>query len=184
MASFTPAFDKMIHNEGGFQLIDIAADRGGQTNAGITRVRDIYRATQKTQLPSFRRRPESSILKRLDTGLRRCDDFLEMPYKQQFWDKISGDALSLQATAETIFDFAVNAGTGTAAKLAQIVVGTVADGNIGPVTQEKPNALDEAVFVTKYALAKVARYAQICNKDRSQTKFLLGWINRTIGGLT
>jgi hypothetical protein len=30
MADFNPAFDRMINNEGGFQLIDVAADRGGQ----------------------------------------------------------------------------------------------------------------------------------------------------------
>jgi hypothetical protein len=32
----------------------------------------------------------------------------------------------------------------------------------------------------KFAIAKVARYASICNNDRSQNKFLLGWINRTL----
>jgi hypothetical protein len=35
MADFNPVFDKMIYNEGGFKLIDIAADRGGQTYAGL-----------------------------------------------------------------------------------------------------------------------------------------------------
>lgn len=170
MADFNPAFDKMIHNEGGFQLIDIAADRGGQTYAGIAR-------NFHPNWPGWRYIDSKDTTNPQLTALVR--DF----YKQQFWDKVSGDALARQSTAEAIFDFAVNAGTGTAAKLAQIVVGAVPDGSIGPVTQEKLNALDEAVFVTKYALAKVARYAQICNKDRSQTKFLLGWINRTIGGL-
>ena len=37
MATFDPAFDKMIRNEGGFKLTNIAGDRGGQTYAGIAR---------------------------------------------------------------------------------------------------------------------------------------------------
>ena len=36
----------------------------------------------------------------------------------------------------------------------------------------------------KYALAKVSRYAEICNRDRTQSNFLLGWINRTLKELT
>ena len=31
MADFNPAFEKMIHDEGGFQLTNIPGDRGGQT---------------------------------------------------------------------------------------------------------------------------------------------------------
>jgi len=38
-------------------------------------------------------------------------------------------------------------------------------------------------FKEQYALAKIARYAEICNKNRTQSKFLLGWINRTLGSL-
>ena len=33
-------------------------------------------------------------------------------------------------------------------------------------------------------LTKVSRYAEICNRDRTQSKFLLGWINRTLKELT
>jgi len=105
-------------------------------------------------------------------------------YRAQFWEKISGDALQKQGIAQTIFDFAVNAGVPVAAKLAQLVVDAVPDGRIGPKTLERLDAMDEGVFALKYALAKITRYAEICNKDRTQTKFLLGWLNRTIKGLT
>ena len=37
MATFDPAFDKMIRNEGGFKLTNIEGDRGQQTYAGIAR---------------------------------------------------------------------------------------------------------------------------------------------------
>ena len=34
-------------------------------------------------ISSFRRRPESSVFKGLDTGLRRCDEFLEVPLNRR-----------------------------------------------------------------------------------------------------
>ena len=34
----------------------------------------------KIYISSFWRRPESSVFKGLDTGLRGCDEFLEMSY--------------------------------------------------------------------------------------------------------
>ena len=69
--------------------------------------------------------------------------------------------------------------------IAQIVIDTTPDGIIGSKTLEQLNRtdLDPEYFIIAYSLAKVARYAEICNNDKSQTKFLLGWINRTLGGL-
>ena len=55
---------------------------------------------------------------------------------------------------------------------------------IGPKTLQALNGADEEGFVLRYAIAKIVRYAQICNRDRSQSKFLLGWTNRVIGGLS
>lgn len=43
--------------------------------------------------------------------------------------------------------------------------------------------MDDALFISNYALAKVARYVQIVTKNPTQRKFLLGWINRTLEGL-
>jgi len=85
--------------------------------------------------------------------------------------------------AETIFNFAVNTGTSVAIKLAQVIVGATPDGGIGPKTVELLNQCTAQKFVPSYALAKIQRYANICNKDRGQSKFLLGWINRTLAGL-
>ena len=43
--------------------------------------------------------------------------------------------------------------------------------------------MDEEKFVLAYALAKIARYRDIVTRDRSQMKFMLGWINRTLAGV-
>ncbi|MFQ5597622.1 MAG: putative peptidoglycan-binding domain-containing protein [Nitrospiria bacterium] len=85
-----------------------------------------------------------------------------------------------QAVAESVFDFSVNAGIQTASKLAQKAAGAKQDGKIGPLTLQKINSLDEELFILKFTLAKIARYAEICNKNKKQKKFLLGWINRSL----
>jgi lysozyme family protein len=104
-------------------------------------------------------------------------------YRTNFWDRIRGDELRSQEIAETIFNFGVNTGVGVAIKLAQVIVGAVPDGGIGPKAVELLNQCTAEKFVPSYALAKISRYAAICNKDRGQSKFLLGWINRTLQGL-
>ena len=170
MANFNFAFDKMIRNEGGFKLTNIAGDRGGQTYAGIAR-------NAHPDWPGWRFVDAGDLTQvELTQSVR---DFY-----RQFWNRIGGDAITHQTIAETLFDFAVNAGSGTAAKLAQIVVGVVPDGGIGPKTLAALNGCDPELFALKYALAKVSRYAEICNRDRTRSKFLLGWINRTLKELT
>jgi lysozyme family protein len=95
-----------------------------------------------------------------------------------------GNEINNQDVADTIFNFGVNAGMGMAIKLAQLIVGATPDGGIGAKTIEKLNAVpDGQRFKESYALAKIARYAEICNKNKVQSKFLLGWINRTLKGL-
>ena len=171
MAKFEPAFEKMILNEGGYVLHNVSGDRGGQTYAGIAR--RFHSNWQGWE-----------IIDRGDMDnpdlTQRVRDF----YKENFWDKVKGDDINDQRIGETLFDFAVNAGIRTAAKLAQIVVNATPDGIIGPKSVAELNKFDEETFIPRYALAKIARYAEICKRDSSQKKFLLGWINRTLGGLS
>jgi len=168
MADFGPAFEKMIHDEGGYQLTDIPGDRGGQTYAGIAR-------NANPQWAGWQ------FIDRKDFG--SATPLVREFYKTNFWDRIRGDQLSVQTVAETIFNFAVNTGVGVASKLAQVIVGVAPDGAIGAKTIERLNLCTEEKFIPAYALAKIQRYAAICNRDRSQSKFLLGWINRTLQGL-
>ncbi len=154
----------MIENEGGYRLVQIQGDRGGQTYAGIAR--------------NFW--PDWPGWKAIDRGQTPRTGLVRKFYREHFWMPIRGDEIEYQGPAETIFDFAVNAGVKAASKLAQIVVGTEPDGIIGPVTLQKLNQAIPADFKVKYALAKVARYAEIVRRDPSQQRFLLGWINRTL----
>ena len=80
-----------------------------------------------------------------------------------------------------IFNFYVN--TGKPAKtIAQLVVGATPDGSIGDVTIQKINQAEPEKFIMAYTLGKIARYAEICNRNRDQSKFLLGWVNRALKG--
>lgn len=171
MAEFSEAFEKMIKNEGGYVLHKVSGDRGGQTYAGIAR----------------NYHPDWTGWAIIDRGDMDNSDLTRMVrdfYKEKFWDKMKGDDLDNQGIAETLFDFSVNAGYRNASKLAQLVVDATPDGIIGPRSVAKLNEIDEESFITEFALAKIARYAEICNRDPIQKKFLLGWINRTIGALT
>jgi len=168
MADFAPAFEKMLHDEGGMQLTNIPGDRGGMTYAGIARNAN----------------PDWAGWKFVDyKDFGGATQLVREFYKVNFWDRVRGDELTNQAIAETIFNFAVNTGVGVASKLAQLIVGVTPDGAIGAKTIERLNICTSEKFLPAYAIAKISRYAQICNKDRSQSKFLLGWINRTLAGL-
>lgn len=166
MADFQPAFERMIRDEGGYVLHIVPGDRGGQTFAGVARA----------SWPSW---AGWSLIDRGETpSAQMVRDF----YKQNFWDDIRGDELVHQAVASDIFNFYVN--TGRPAKvLAQLVVGTTPDGAIGPRTVAALNEADPEKFVLAYAIAKITRYRDIVQRDRSQMKFLLGWISRTLNGL-
>lgn len=166
MADFASAFEEMIRDEGGYQLTDIPGDAGGLTYAGIAR-------KPNSDWPGW------SYIDRKETPPSQLvRDF----YKSNFWDDIKGDQISSQKIASSIFNFYVNAGK-PAKTLAQLVVGATPDGSFGEKTVNLLNAYDETKFVLTYTLAKIARYAEICNRNRSQSQFLLGWVNRALKGV-
>lgn len=164
MAEFVPAFERMIGNEGGYVLHTVAGDRGGMTYAGIAR----------------KSWPNWTGWNALDNGERPPAEKVRRFYQAYFWTPVAGSGIASQRVAQTLFDFGVNAGVKTAVILAQTVAGSTPDGIMGAKTLAAINGMDEDRFIMAYALAKLARYAQIVTRDRSQQKFLLGWVNRTL----
>lgn len=164
MAEFPPAFERMIINEGGYVLHTVKGDRGGMTYAGVSR----------------KNWTEWDGWAFIDSGDDVPAHVVREFYKLNFWDRLHADHLRSQDVAQSLFDFAVNAGTKMAVRLAQAVAGTTPDGVIGQKTLSAINAMNSELFIARYALAKVARYAAIVTKDRSQSRFLLGWLNRTL----
>ena len=164
MADFEQAFEKMLVNEGGYVLHNVPGDRGKLTYAGISR----------------RSWPAWPGWAEIDAGRVPPAELVRAFYRDHFWSPLGLDAVQNPSVAGTLFDFAVNAGTGTAAKLAQLVVGTTPDGRIGPKTLTALNAAGPDLFCARYALAKLARYRDIVTRDRTQQKFIIGWINRLL----
>jgi lysozyme family protein len=171
MADFLLAFERTLLAEGGYKLHTVAGDRGGMTYAGIAR----------NMNPQWR---GWAYIDRDDTPPA---DLVRDFYRDGYWRPLRGDDIADQRIADSIYDFAVNSSAPgrpvVAAKLAQAVVGTTPDGIFGPRTVIALNEADPERFVMAYALAKLRRYAEICNRDRLQSKFLLGWLNRTLKAL-
>ena len=170
MADFLPAFEKMIRDEGGYVLHEVEGDRGGMTYAGIAR----------------KMNPDWGGWEYLDRKDTPPSEMVRQFYREGYWTPIRGDELP-QRVAESIFNFAVNTSApkrpAVAIKLAQIVVGSTPDGVLGDKTFRALREMDEEKFVLAYALTKIARYRDIVTRDRSQMKFMLGWINRTLAGV-
>lgn len=170
MADFGPAFERMIRDEGGYKLHTVEGDRGGMTYAGIAR----------------KMNPDWAGWRYVDDGVTPPSELVREFYRTGYWLPIRGDELP-QAVADTIFNFAVNSSApgrpAVAVKLAQLVVGVTPDGVLGTRSVAALNACDTEKFQMAYALAKIARYRDIVTRDRTQLKFLLGWINRTLLGV-
>lgn len=155
MADFYKEIDKVLQKEGGY--VNDPNDKGGETNFGIS----------KRSFPN------------IDIKNLTADKAREI-YKKNYWDKIKGDEIESQIIAGEVFDMAVNAGIRTSSKMAQAIIGTLADGIIGSKTLEVLNGVDDEKFVLAFKLARVARYTNIANNNPTQRKFLRGWINRAL----
>lgn len=163
---FDEAFQRMIDDEGGFVNHKVVGDRGGQTYAGISR----------------NNWPQWVGWEYIDRGEIPPEQVVRDFYKKEFWDKLRLDGVAKKEIASSIFNFAVNIGTTSAALLAQKILKVDLDGKIGPITIAALNKFDEELFVVKYALLKINFYKEIVQRSPSQGKFLIGWLNRSLKG--
>jgi lysozyme family protein len=169
MADFTLAIPRILAAEGGF--VDLAADRGGATHFGIT----------LRTLSEWRGQPVTR-----DDVRALTEAEARSIYEARYWTPLRLQEARDQQVAEAIFDQAVNAGPGTAAKRAQSAINTLGaaaplavDGAFGPKSLEALNACDPAAFILAYFKLTQLAYVQIVRKDPTQLIFLEGWIRRT-----
>jgi len=106
----------LLHHEGGF--VNHPQDPGGMTNLGVTK--KVYEEFVGREVDEAEMR-----------GLTPAD--VGPLYKKNYWDRVKGDDLP-SGVDWCVFDWAVNSGTGRAAKALQRAVGAEADGAIGPGT--------------------------------------------------
>lgn len=168
MADFEQAYERAILAEGGYQLHNVKGDRGGLTYAGISR----------------KFNPDWVGWKHIDAGDTPPSWLVRDFYKKGWWDPIHGDAIIDPNVAYTLYSFATNSSARlrpkVAIKLAQLSARTTPDGVMGPKTVAAINALNPELFILRFGMARLARYADICNRDKTQRAFVLGWLNRTL----
>ena len=112
MADFNSAYQILLVHEGGY--VDDPDDPGGETYRGIARkswpnwegwgIVDTLKSQQ-----GFPGSPDEHS---------DLQDKVKSFYLDNFWNKVKGVGINEQRIADSIFDFAVNAGAVTSSKLA------------------------------------------------------------------
>ncbi|WP_419174406.1 glycosyl hydrolase 108 family protein [Desulfosediminicola sp.] len=182
MAEFEPIHEKVMQLEGGYTLHQVPGDLGGMTYAGIAR-------EKWPQWLGWWKIDQDEFDGELTEMVRQF-------YHQNYWLKIRGDEIKSQDVAFAIYGCSVNTGRTTTTRVVQQICGVAVDGYLGPKTLDALNDLledekDERIFILLFALLRVFRYKDICQKDKrrhqdqvgSNLKFLCGWINRVQRGL-
>ena len=153
---FSEALEVILHHEGGY--VNHPKDPGGETNLGVT----------KRVYEDFGGEKEMKDLTKED---------VEPIYKKNYWDRVKGDDLP-EGLDLCIFDFAVNAGPGRAAKFIQRLVKTTVDGGIGPNTLKCINDHVEhygvSTAIDQYQSERQNYYESLSNFET----FGRGWTRR------
>ena len=158
--NFDACFAKVMQSEGGY--VWDKDDAGGETNLGVTIGAwgaYLNRAIQPGEMKAL------------------TVDAVKPFYKSMYWDKVLGDDLPA-GVDYAVFDFAVNAGVGRAAKFLQRAVGAVDDGAIGPGTLALVAKITPGKLLDNFAEQKEAFYNTLADKNPTQQKFLKGWLAR------
>ena len=156
--NYQACLDMILHHEGGY--VNHPKDPGGETNLGVTK--RVYEEWGGTK----------------DMKDLEVEDVAPI-YRKNYWDRIKADELP-SGLDLCVFDFGVNAGTGRAAKYLQRLIGTVADGGIGPNTLK---ALDEFISNQKYGVKDTILKYQAARQDYYESlstfeTFGKGWTRR------
>lgn len=161
MADFNQAIGPLLNREGNDKLTDIPGDFGGLTKYGISQ--KAYPALDIRNLTK---------------------EIASIIYKRDYWDSIGGDDINSQPIAEAIFDAAVNHGVGRAVILAQqALMNVTVDGIMGPKTLAAINERiisQASLFLAMLLFKRLRFYSDIVTKDKTQIKFLHGWLNRAL----
>jgi len=105
-------------------------------------------------------------------------------YKTDYWDRIKGDQIANQNLAAVLFDYAVNAGTGQAAKDLQRIINNQGqnisiDGAIGPQTLAAINKLNGDSLANFLSARRIDFYKNLATQNPAlYAKYLNGWLKR------
>ena len=155
-SNYDKCLETILHHEGGY--VNHPKDPGGETNLGVTK---------RVYLEHGGTKDMKDLL---------VEDVAPI-YKSGYWDKMKGDELP-GGLDLCVFDFGVNAGPGRAAKYLQTMIGTVADGGIGPNTLKAVSTYVEEhgieASIVNYQKARQGYYEKLSTFET----FGRGWTRR------
>ena len=152
MSRLTLALEFVLRHEGGY--VDDPIDRGGETRYGISK-----RAYPNLDIKNLTKEHAAQI------------------YRADYWQPIQADQLPYPI-ALAVFDTAVNSGVKTAVRMLQDLIGTTADGIIGPKTLAALAHHQPGTLAQQYCWARMRFLVRIVKRNLSQVRFLAGWTNR------
>lgn len=154
--NYDKCLETILHHEGGY--VNHPSDPGGETNMGVTK--KVYVAFGGTK----------------DMKDLEFNDVAPI-YRKNYWDRLKCDNVPVGLDL-CLFDFGVNAGTGRSAKFLQRMIGTTADGGIGPNTLKALGLYIEEVGVegaiTEYQSRRQDYYESLSTFET----FGKGWSRR------
>tara|TARA_B110000444_G_C18428869_1_gene405855 strand:- start:77 stop:589 length:513 start_codon:yes stop_codon:yes gene_type:complete len=154
--NYTKCLELILHHEGGY--VNHPKDPGGETNLGVTK--RVYEEWGGTK----------------DMVDLLVEDVAPI-YEKNYWGRTKCDDLP-SGLDLCVFDFAVNAGPGRAAKYLQQIIGTTVDGGIGPNTLKAVYNYVEEVgvqgMIEEYQSGRQSYYEQLSTFET----FGRGWTRR------
>jgi lysozyme family protein len=174
MAEFKISLQKTLAHEG--EYVNDPDDSGKETYRGISRANHGDWKGWPT-IDQYKIKPNFPFNLAKNTDLEKQVDLF---YLYEFWLPLKADLIANQTTADSIFDFAVNAGINKSVQLTQSIIGTKVDGIVGEKTLQKLNSLDFGYFQPAFTVSKITHYISIIKKRPANKKYLYGWIIRAL----
>ena len=154
--NYDKCLELILHHEGGY--VNHPKDPGGETNLGVTK--RVYEEWGGTK----------------DMVDLTVEDVAPI-YEKNYWGRTKCNDLP-SGLDLCVFDFAVNAGPGRAAKYLQQIIGTTVDGGIGPNTLKAVYNYVEEVgiqgMIEEYQSGRQSYYEQLSTFET----FGRGWTRR------
>ncbi|MFW5563361.1 MAG: glycoside hydrolase family 108 protein [Prevotella sp.] len=165
MAKIEPLGKFILSWEGGF--VNDPQDRGGATNKGVTI------ATWKAQ--GYDKDGDGDIDVQ-DLKLITNADAINV-MKKNYWNRWQADKIVSQPIANILVDWVWGSGA-WGIKIPQQMLGCKADGVVGAKTLAALNKQNPAVFFNNLKTRRTQYLNNLCSKNPSQKKFLIGWLRR------
>ena len=150
--NFDECLKMLLHHEGGY--VNHPSDPGGETNLGVTK--KVYQEWGGTK----------------DMKDLTVEDVAPI-YKKNYWDRCKCDDLE-SGVDWAVFDWAVNSGTGRAAKAIQKICGASQDGAIGPKTLALIGTQNTEYVIEEFGKIRQDLYESLKTFDT----FGKGWTRR------